>query len=730
MVSAGAGRGLAPDVVPDGPADPPGSENGGPRPARRALSPVGAAAAALAALAATLLVLWLSGAAEPPLLGDPGAVVRWGLPAVTGLADLAAAVTLGALALGAFVLPRGGGRARPDGAPPVDAAPRPDAGPARPGAAWPSALTVAALASGVWTLLALAELVLAYANVAGRPVGGEGFDAELGLFVTSITLGRTLLGVVALAAVTCVVALLVTSPRGALLAGLLAATALVLQSQSGHASGASSHELAISSMFLHLGGVALWVGGLVALAVLYPRLGADLAPAVARYSNLAGWCFLAVGASGVVNAWIRLGGTDGLDSTYGALVVGKIVALVTLGGFGWAHRRAVVLRIAERPRLFWRVAAGEAAVMGATLGLAAALASTAPPVPDDAPVTTDLTPAEIVTGHPLPPSPTAELWLTSFRWDLLVALGCLAAVVVYLRWVRRLRARGDRWPLGRTICLVAGMLVLAWATSGGPAVYGHVLFSAHMVQHMLLVMVAPVLLAMSAPITLAARALPARADGSRGPREWILGIVHSRVATFFANPVVACINFAGSMVVFYFTPLFPLALETYLGHLLMVVHFTLAGYLFANALVGVDPGPHRPAYPVRLLLLFATMAFHAFFGLALVEGEVLLAPDWFGLLGRPWGPPALEDQQAGGGIAWGVSELPMLVLAIVLALAWTKDDERTARRRDRDEARTGDAELVAYNAMLARLARGERLPSDDDADEADWSAGQGESPAR
>jgi cytochrome c oxidase assembly factor CtaG/putative copper export protein len=538
-------------------------------------------------------------------------------------------------------------------------------------------------------------------------VGGPGFDAELGLFVTQISLGRTLLGVVGLAALTCVVALLVTTPRGALWGGLLAAAALVLQSQSGHAAGAASHELAVSAMFLHLGGVALWVGGLVGLAVLYPRLGRDLAPAVARYSVLAGWCFLAVATSGAVSAWIRLGGPSGLSSTYGALVVGKVLLLGGLGVVGLVHRRAVIPRLDDRPRLFWRIAAGEAAVMGATVGLAAALAATAPPVPADAPAG-ELTPAEIVTGHPLPPAPSVTNWLTLFRWDLLVAFGCAAAVVVYLRWVRRLRARGDRWPVGRTSCLVAGMLTLAWATSGGPAVYGHVLFSAHMIQHMLMVMVAPILLALSAPVTLAARALPGRRDGSRGPREWVLGIVHSRVARFFANPVVACVNFAGSMVVFYFTPLFGLALETYLGHLLMVVHFTLAGYLFANVLVGIDPGPRRPAYPVRLLLLFATMAFHAFFGLALVEGEVLLAPDWFGLLGRPWGPPALEDQQAGGAIAWGVSEMPMLVLAIVLAVAWTHDDERTARRRDRDEARTGDAELAAYNAMLARLARGER----------------------
>lgn len=678
---------------PDGPLTP-----GGPTPGRGRLSPVAVVAAALAAVATAALALWLSGAAEPPLLGDPGAVVRWGLPTTTALADLAGALTLGALALAAFVLPRGGGRDAADGR------------------AWPAALVVAATAAGVWTVLVVARLVLAYASVAGRPVGGPGFDAELGLFVTSITLGRLLLGVIVVAGLACVAALLVTTPRGALLTGVLAAVALVLQAQSGHAAGAASHELAMASMFLHLGAVSLWVGGLAGLALLYPRLGVDLTAAVGRYSTLAAWCFAGVGISGVVNAWIRLGGADGLASTYGALVLGKVAALAALGAFGLAQRRAIVPRLRERPRLFWRLAAVEVAVMGATTGLAAALAATAPPVPTDAPPTTELTPAQIVTGHPLPPEPTFERWLTLFRWDLLVALGCLAAVVVYLRWVRRLHARGDRWPVGRTIALVLGMLVLAWTTSGGPAVYGHVLFSAHMVQHMLLVMVAPVLLTLSAPVTLAARALPARHDGSRGPREWVLGIVHSRVARFFAHPIVACVNFAGSMVLFYYTDLFPLALSTHLGHLLMTVHFTLAGYLFANMLIGVDPGPRRPAYPVRLLLLFATMAFHAFFGLALVEGEVLLAPDWFGVLGRPWGPPALEDQQAGGAIAWGVSELPMLALAIAVALAWTRDDERTARRRDRDADRTGDAELAAYNAMLARLARGERREDDADAD--------------
>jgi putative copper resistance protein D len=658
---------------------------------------VALAALLIAAVVVVLLALALAGSADAPLLGDPGAVVRWTLPTTTALADLAGAVTLGALAFAAFVLPRGTGRAASDGG------------------AWATAPLIACGAGAVWTVLGVVRLVLTYANVAGRPIGGDGFGAELALFVTDITFGRVLLSIVAIAAATSVMALLVQGPRAALAAGLLALSALVLQAQSGHAAGTASHELAMSSMFGHLAAVALWVGGLVVLALLAHRLGADLTAAVARYSVLAAWCFAAVAVTGVVNSLVRLGGWDGLAGSYGALVVGKAVLLGALGAIGWAHRRSVIPRLAARPAVFWRLVVVELAVMGAASGLAAALAATAPPVPQEPDPTARLTPAEIVTGHPLPPAPTTTLWLTSFRWDLLAALGCLAAVVVYLRWVRRLRRRGDEWPVGRTLSLVAGMVVLAWTTSGGPAVYGHILFSAHMLQHMLLVMVVPVFLALSAPVTLAARALPVRTDGSHGPREWVLGVVHSRVARFFANPIVAAVNFAGSMVVFYYTPLFGLALSTYLGHLLMIVHFTLAGYLFANALVGVDPGPTRPGYPVRLLLLFTTMAFHAFFGLALVSGQTLLVPEWFGLLGRPWGPPALADQQAGGGIAWGISELPMLALAIALAVAWTRDDERTARRRDRAADRYGDTELIEYNAMLARLASGDAPDADADA---------------
>src|SRR5690606_16728154 len=173
------------------------------------------------------------------------------------------------------------------------------------------------------------------------------------VFIGSIALGRILLWTVIIAAATCVVALLVTTPRAALLTGLLATSALVLRAQTGHASGSVNHHLAISSMFLHIMGAALWIGGLAALAAVLHRFGRDLVPAVTRYSSMAAWCFVAVGVSGVVNAGIRIGGIDGLSTRYGVLVLAKAALLAAIGALGWAHRRATIPRL-EGPRGGWR----------------------------------------------------------------------------------------------------------------------------------------------------------------------------------------------------------------------------------------------------------------------------------------------------------------------------------------------------------------------------------------
>lgn len=676
-----------------------------PRPPRWAWPVLGVAL--VVGVVALLLALAFTGATTPTLLADPGALVRWGLPVVGLVVNLASAVTIGSLVLCAVVLPRESRPAAPGRSRP--AAERGRAPRVRPlGAAWPLARASAAVASVVWTLSLCVQLILTYASVSGSSLGGGDFGAELGIFLTRIELGQAMLWALVLTALTSLAAVAASGYTSATWASVMALAALVPVAATGHAAGSDNHELAVGSLYLHVVSAAIWLGGLAVLVLVAGALGRDLRTAVARYSALAIWAYALVAISGVVNGYVRVGTFAALVGTsYGVLLLAKIGATLALGVAGWWHRRRTLPRLgAERDRAFWQLVAGEVVLMAAVMGLAVALAASAPPVADVPPQAPS--PAEAIIRRPVPAAPTALTWVTQWRADALVLIGIGCAALVVLRWFLRLRRRGDRWPASRVISLYLGLALIAWVTSGGPAVYGHVLFSAHMVQHMVLVMLAPIFLVLGAPVTLAVRALPAREDGSRGPRELLLGIVKSRWAHAWGQPVVAAANVVISMVVFYYTPLFEYSLTNHLVHLWMIVHFTLAGYLFVNVLIGVDPGPKRPSYPLRLVLLFATMAFHAFFGLALTEGDTLIAARWFGGLGLPWGVDALADQRSGGAFMWGFGELPSLVLAVALGLAWIRDDEKTARRRDRAADRDGEAELAAYNAMLAGMAAEQR----------------------
>ncbi|SEE69067.1 cytochrome c oxidase assembly protein [Ruania alba] len=654
------------------------------------------------AMLASVLGLAFSGAAGPTDLADAGAIVRWGRPLLTVVWQLSASVTLGGLALLMFALPPGGAASAGE----RRRAPRA----AVDGAGWRIASRAVMVAGPVWAGALVLDLVFGYATVAGRSIGGEGFGDELVFYLTELSTGRAALVAAVLAAVASIACVAVAGYGTTVIAAVLSMSVLIPIATSGHASGSAYHELGMSGMFGHLLFAAVWVGGLMVLCLSAPRLGRDLASAVHRYSAVALWCFVGVGVSGAANAWLRLGGWDGFFGSYGALLLVKIAIFVGLGAIGYLHRVRTVPQLKPRPdggapRAFWRLAAVEVLVMGAVMGVAVALADTGPPVPQEA--QENLSPAEELSQQPVPPPPTLGRWFTQGTPDLLFAYLAVTLAVVYLTWVLRLRRRGDTWPVTRTVVWLVGCAGFAYVNLGGAAVYGRILFSAHMVQHMSMVMVLPILFVIGAPVTLALRALEGRTDGSRGPREWLLAVVHSRWARFASHPVIAAVNFAGSMIVFYFTPLFELALTTHLGHIAMVVHFSLAGYVFVNVLVGVDPGPRRPIYPLRLVLLFATMAFHAFFGIAIISMGTLLAADYFGALGLPWGVDALADQETGGEITWGIGEVPSLALAIGVAIMWARSDQREAKRVDRAADRNSGAELEAYNAMMQRMAKGE-----------------------
>ena len=589
------------------------------------------------------------------------------------------------------------------------------------------ALDVAAASAALWTLASAASGFLTFLAIYAQPVTLDPqFGALLSNFLSTRELGQAWLATTLMAAVVTVLCFALRSP--ALLAGVLvvAVAALWPVAQTGHTGGTADHDAAVTAVYLHSVFAALWVGGLATIVLIRHALAERLPVVLARYSTIALVAFIVVASSGLVSAQLRMGGVEALATPYGLLVAAKVLALIGLGAFGAAYRRSIIRRLtasmeagAAAPRsAFWVIVSAELALMGAASGLAAALARTATTVPQ-VPVDqlADPTPAEILTGAPLPPP--YEPWRLFTEWDLNLLWTLIAAfgAFFYVAGALRLQRRGDHWPIARTLMFVAGMALIVFVTSSGLAVYERYLFSVHMLGHMILSMGIPVLIVLAAPVTLAARAMHARKDGSRGPREWILAIVHSRFAGLVGHPLVASVVFAVSLLVFSSSPLFSWAVSDHIGHQWMVLHFLLSGYLFVNALIGIDPAPYRPPYAIRLIILLATMAFHAFFGLSLITGTGLLLPEWFGAMGREWGQTPLADQQTGGGIAWSVGEIPTLLLALLVMWSWSRADKRESTRLDRKADRDGDADLEAWNAMLAeRAAATERAAAVDSVD--------------
>lgn len=287
--------------------------------------------------------------------------------------------------------------------------------------------------------------------------------------------------------------------------------------------------------------------------------------------------------------------------------------------------------------------------------------------------------------------------------DYFFLTGCLLALAAYGYAVLRLRRRGDRWSPGRVVAFTVGVLTIALTMCTKLNDYGMVMFSVHMVQHMVMSMVSPILLLLGAPVTLALRALPvASRRGHKGPREVLLAVLHSGFVRVISHAAFTIPIFIASLYGLYFTPLFDFLMRSDAGHIAMMVYFLAVGLVFFWPIMGVDPGPHRPGYVMRMLELFAGMPFHAFFGIALMmAGEPMVNAYRHPMASL--GIDALSDQTAAGGIAWSFSEIPSVLVLIALVFQWYNSELRESRRSDRAADRDGDKELVAYNAYLASL---------------------------
>lgn len=290
--------------------------------------------------------------------------------------------------------------------------------------------------------------------------------------------------------------------------------------------------------------------------------------------------------------------------------------------------------------------------------------------------------------------------LLGWTFEPLPTLGIVAALL-WWRWaVRRVDAAhaSNPVPRRRTVTFVLGLAAIAVALLSGIDRYDTTLFSVHMVQHILLALVAAPLLVLSAPITLLLRVASPETR-----RRWILPVLHSRAVRIVAFPVVGWLAFAVVMWLAHFSPLFDAALEDPLIHELEHALFLGSALLFWWPAVGVDPAPWRMSHPVRIAHLFLQMTQNTFLAVVLLNAGGVLYPH-YASLARSWGPTALDDQRLAAGLMWLFGDLIFIGAIMATVVLWLRFETVDAPRADRRAAEDLAQIRVRERRLAKRLA--------------------------
>lgn len=538
-----------------------------------------------------------------------------------------------------------------------------------------------------WSATATAAGVLSLAVVLGltaRQVLEPGVIAHYAL---DLAVSRNYLVAGLLAAVVAVICALAVALNWVLLSVVLSVAVVGLPLLNSHAASLGDHSLAVTSSLVHGVAVTVWVGTLIGTV---PALREGDRVTVMRYQRVATTCVAAVLASGVTAAYARMdSATDLVSSAYGRLTLVKVACFTIAIACAVVIRRRVALPPAA-------AVLTELGIMAIAVGAGVALHRTAPSRSSVALPSA----AEDLLGFAFPPAPSWRSMVFGWHPDYLLLVALAVAAVLYGIGLRRSRG----WPALRAVAFYSGLAIAVWASSGGIARYSMMSFSAHMVSHMSLSMLAPIFIVLGAPMTLALRSLPATSrDQSRSPRQWLAAVLHSGYATLLSNPIVVLALFTFGLYGMYFTSAFAALMSDHTGHTLMSVHFLLTGLVFSYVVIGVDPTPRPLAYPMRLIMVVVAMAIHAFFAIALMQSTVPIGNRWYSQVRPPWIDNPLLDTYSGGGVAWALGEVPSLLLLVAVAYQWSRHDSRLTSRLDRQADRDDDAQLRAYNARLAQL---------------------------
>ena len=561
----------------------------------------------------------------------------------------------------------------------------------------------AAITALVWALGQGLNILTTLANILGTSLSGALDPTSLRSFISQIDLGKYMFVQLALALLICSAVSRIRTVAAANALLLLSLVGVIAPIFASHSASSGSHALAVGSLIVHVVALTFWVGGLIAITVLSAT---DRAIALPRFSALSLWAVIAVVISGSANAWARLNFQSAWNSDYARIVILKVLLTSVLIYLGYLNRRHLSGKWQISLKNLTRLLFIEVSIMLVTILAGARLSNMQPPVRSESSI---LDPGLAIAGIPTPAAPNLWRVLSLYDPDALMIGVLITAVALYIKGVVILSRRGDKWPVGRTVAFALGISVIDYATSGGLGVYAKFSFEYHMIAHMALGMIAPIGIVLGAPITLALRTLPqGRNQDERGVRGTLIALLHSKPAGIVTNPIVILALFDGSLFVLYMTPLFGNMMPSHLGHLVMNIHFLLAGILFFHVIIGIDPNPRKVPHLVRIVILFAAMSIHAFFAIALISTSTVIDQGYFASLQTPWNLDLLADQHAGGSIAWAMGEIPILMALVATFIQWMRDDNRETKRIDRNETRMAAMgepdELAQYNAYLTSLA--------------------------
>lgn len=393
-------------------------------------------------------------------------------------------------------------------------------------------------------------------------------------------------------------------------------------------------------------------------------------------------------------AWQELAGESPFSVFFGLPTIGFFVCFALLG-VSWVVRQA-------SGRLTWASVLPDVVVFVAYLALRSAANHVAPP--------RFLDPENFLTqinylGYLVDIPATAGRLFGLGRPNLLWVLLTLVAMVGYLVGLAKLRQRGERWHISRTLPWFGGWFVVGYIAVTGLWEYSTAVYSWHMVVHMTVNMLVPALCVLGAPFTLLQTASKRR-DGEGqlpGLRELSIAVEDYRPFQLVTSPPVLWLNYVASLFVVYFTPLFPWLMKYHWAHQLMLVYFMVTGYLFFNLVIGHDKSSWNMPHLVKLALMISIMPFHAIFAVGILSSESIIGEMFYKTLEVSWVGDLMADQNVAGQATWLLGEIPLFVAVIALSVQWFQQDKVDARSFD-DAVGTDEDPADAYNEMLAQLA--------------------------